>query len=121
MMSASTTRISPHSAPSDHEQLRLGSVERVSYRIEDWGLTPRRITVDGRLVRLAGYRSQHPATIDVLSAGHRANTDGIDALLLTRADGSAGADEVAQPRWDLDGGSATMRSSGSRLVRTPNS
>jgi uncharacterized protein DUF5994 len=167
MMSASTTRIAPHSAPSDHEHLRLrlkprgpvtgfvdggwwprsrdlpaelpallavlavrmGSVESVSYHLEDWGPTPRRITVDGRLVRLAGYRSQHPATIDVLSAGHRvtllvvppetaahtahgvlmvagrrANTDSIDALLLTRAADSADADEVAQRQWDLDGG-----------------
>jgi len=157
MMSVSTTRSAAHSAPSDHEHLRLrlkprgpvtgfvdggwwprsrdlpaelpallavlavrlGPVESVSYHIDDWGPTPRRITVDGRLVRLAGYRSQHPATIDVLSAGHRvtllvvpaettadiahlvlmaagrrANTDRIDALLLTRTADSADAESV---------------------------
>jgi Family of unknown function (DUF5994) len=184
MMSASTTRSAPHSAPSNHEHLRLrlkprgpvsgfvdggwwprsrdlpaelpallavlavrlGAVERVSYHLEDWGPVPRRITVDGRLVRLAGYRSLHPATIDVLSAGHRvtllvvppettahtahgvlmaagrrANTDRIDALLLTRAADSADADEVAQQRWDLDGGPVYGHSSESRLVSTPNS
>jgi uncharacterized protein DUF5994 len=184
MMSASTTRNAAHSAPSDHEHLRLrlkprgpvtgfvdggwwprsydlpaelpallavlavrlGPVESVSYHLEDWGSTPRKITVDGRLVRLAGYRSQHPATIDVLSAGHRvtllvvppettahtahgvlmaagrrANTDPIDALLRTRAAGSTDADEWAQQRWDLDGGPVHMHSDESRLVRTPNS
>ena len=171
MMSAPTTRSAPHSAPSEHEHLRLrlkprgpvtgfvdggwwprsrdlpaelpallavlairiGPVERVSYHLEDWGPVPRRTTVDGRRVRLAGYRSQHPATIDVLSAGHRvtllvvapettphtahgvlmaagrrANTDCIDELLLTRADDSADPDEAAQQRWDQDGGPVHM-------------
>lgn len=126
--------------------VRLGPVESVSYNLDAWGPTPRKITVDGRLVRLAGYRSQHPATIDVLSAGHRvtllvvppeatpqaaahgtlmaagrrANADRVDALLLAgAADDADGADEVAQQRWDLDGGPVRMRSSGSRLVRAP--
>jgi hypothetical protein len=126
--------------------VRLGPVERVSYNLDAWGPTPRKITLDGRLVRLAGFRSQHPATIDVfgagnrvtllvvppettahaahgslMAAGRRANTDRIDALLLTGAADSADADEVAQQRWDLDGGPVRMRSSSSRLVRAPNS
>ncbi|TQM37517.1 DUF5994 family protein [Pseudonocardia cypriaca] len=87
--------------------VRLGPVESVSYHLDTWGPTPRRIVLDGRLVRLAGYRSQHPATIDVISAahrvtllvvapdaapdaahsalmaaGHRGNVDQVDALLL---------------------------------------
>jgi hypothetical protein len=45
---------------------RLGGVERVSYNLDDWGLTARRISVDGALVRLAGYRSQHPDTVDLI-------------------------------------------------------
>jgi hypothetical protein len=123
--------------------VRLGPVESVSYNLDAWGPTPRKITLDGRLVRLAGYRSQHPATIEVLSAGHRvtllvvppeatpeaahgslmaagrrANTDRIDALLLaSTADSADDADEVAQQRWELDGGPVRLRSSGSPLAR----
>jgi uncharacterized protein DUF5994 len=120
--------------------VRLGPVESVSYNLDAWEPAPRRITVDGRVVRLAGYRSQHPATIDVLSAGHRVtllvvppeatqeaahgtlmaaghrdNADRVDALLLA---GSVDAsDDVAQQRWDLDGGPVRMRAAGSRPVR----
>jgi hypothetical protein len=127
--------------------VRLGPVESVSYNLDAWGPTPRKLTVDGRIVRLAGYRSQHPATIDVLSAAHRvtllvvppeatpqaahgalmaagrrANTDRVDALLLAdSADSADNADEVAQQRWDLDGGPVRLRSSGSPLVRASGS
>jgi hypothetical protein len=121
-------------------EVRLGRVESVNYKLDAWGPTPRKITIDGRLVRLAGYRSQHPDTIDVVSAGHRVtllvvppeaapeaahgtlmaaghrgNADRVDALLLTGSVDSA--DEVAQQRWDLDGGPERMRAAGSRLVR----
>jgi Family of unknown function (DUF5994) len=119
----------------------LGPVESVSYNLDAWQPAPRKITVDGRIVRLAGYRSQHPATIDVLSAGHRVtllvvppeatpeaahstlmaaghrgNADRIDALLLTGSVDSA--DEVAQERRELDGGPVRMHVVGSRPVRT---
>jgi hypothetical protein len=50
---------------------RLGSVENVSYNLDEWAPAPRKIVLDGRLVRLAGYRSQHPGTVDVLDARHR--------------------------------------------------
>jgi hypothetical protein len=50
-----------------------------------------------------------------MAAGRRANTDRVDALLL--ADSADDADEVAQQRWDLDGGPVRLRSSGSPLVR----
>jgi Family of unknown function (DUF5994) len=122
--------------------VRLGPVESVSYNLDAWGPTPRKLTVDGRIVRLAGYRSQHPATIDVLSAGHRvtllvvppeatpeaahgslmaagrrANADSTDALLLAgNADSADDAEEAAQQRWDLDGGPVRLRSSGSPLA-----
>jgi hypothetical protein len=120
--------------------VRLGPVESVSYNLDAWGSTPRRITLDGRLVRLAGYRSRHPATIDVISghhrvtllvvppaatpqaaqimlmaAGRRANADPIEALLLAGA--ADDADDEAQQRWDLDGGPVGMRSSARRRVR----
>ena len=118
---------------------RLGPVERVSYNLDAWGPTPpRKITIDGRLVRLAGYRSQHPAIVDVLSAEHRitllvvppeataqaahdtlmaagrrANADPVEALLL------ASAGDVEEKRGDLDGGAVHMRLNGSRPGRTP--
>ena len=120
--------------------VRLGPVESVSYNLDAWGPAPRKITVDGRIVRLAGYRSQHPATIDVLSAGHRVtlvvvppeatpeaahgtlmaaghrgNADRVDALLQTGSVDST--DEVAQQRWDLDGAPVRMHAVGSRPVR----
>jgi hypothetical protein len=119
----------------------------VSYNLDAWGTTPRKIRLDGRFVRLAGYASQHPATIDVISAGHRitllvvppdatpqaahgtlmaagrrANSDRVEALLLAGDAYSAdAAEEVAQQGWDLDGGPARMRSAGVRLLHTPSS
>jgi hypothetical protein len=128
--------------------VRLGPVESVSYNLNAWGPTPRKIRIEGRFVRLAGYRSQNPATIDVISAGHRitllvvppdatpeaahgtlmaagrrANADRVEALLLAGDAYSADAAEevVAQQGWDLDGGPARMRSTGVRLLHTPSS
>jgi Family of unknown function (DUF5994) len=49
----------------------LGRVERVSYNLAVWGDTVRRTQVDGVPVRLAGYRSQDPDTVDVLGHSHR--------------------------------------------------
>jgi hypothetical protein len=37
---------------------RLGSVERVSYHLDDWEDGPQKIRVDGRVVRLSGFRWQ---------------------------------------------------------------
>jgi hypothetical protein len=102
--------------------IRMGPVESVSYNLDAWGTTPRKIRLDGRFVRLAGYASQHPATIDVISAGHRitllvvppdatpqaahgtlmaagrrANSDRVEALLLAGdAYSTDAAEEVAQ-------------------------
>jgi uncharacterized protein DUF5994 len=45
---------------------RLGGVERVSYNLTAWPGAPRRISVDGRLVRLGGYRTQDPLSIDLV-------------------------------------------------------
>lgn len=46
--------------------VRLGRVHRVSYNLSAWTDTPRRIFVDGQLVRLGGFTSQHTQTLDVL-------------------------------------------------------
>lgn len=51
--------------------VRLGTVERVSYNLAEWGPTARKITAGDHQVSVAGYRSQHPGTIDVISALQR--------------------------------------------------
>ena len=62
---------------------RLGSIERVSYHLGDWDPPARKISFKGRLVRLAGYHSQHADTVDVLAAGQQVT------LLVVPPDASA--------------------------------
>jgi hypothetical protein len=51
---------------------------------------PRRVDVDGRLIRLGGYRSQNPHTVDVIgSTGRR-----ITLLVLAPSTGEATAHPV---------------------------
>ena len=89
---------------------RAGVVERVSYNIDAWNAVPRKVRVDGHVVRMGGFRSQAAATLKVVGerrvftllvvppetdeqAAHRVlatasengNTDGVDALLATAA------------------------------------
>lgn len=51
--------------------VRLGPVERVAYHLGEWDPPSRTIIIGGSPVRLAGYRAQHPGTVDVLAARHR--------------------------------------------------
>jgi hypothetical protein len=51
--------------------VRLGHVERVTYHLTAWDPMPRRFLVDGRLLRLGGYRAQKPHTVDVIGATGR--------------------------------------------------
>jgi hypothetical protein len=54
---------------------RLGGVEPVSYNLTAWPGAPRRISVGSRLVRLGGYRTQDPLSIDLVGgAGGRVTT-----------------------------------------------
>ena len=105
--------------------VRLGRIERVSYRLGEWAPTLHKISCDGAVVRVEGYRSQHANTVDVLAerqrvallvvepetsaetahavlmaAGHRGNTDDIDTLLRSRplAAESLAAPTVREPR-----------------------
>jgi hypothetical protein len=50
---------------------RIGTVERVSYRISDWEPAPRRMIVDGALVRLDGFAGRPVPTVDVIAATRR--------------------------------------------------
>ncbi len=70
--------------------IRLGRVERVSYHLGAWDAAPRRIDVDGRPLRLGGYRAQNPHTVDVVgSTGRR-----ITLLVLPPSTAEATAHEV---------------------------
>jgi hypothetical protein len=47
--------------------VRLGHVRRVSYNLTTWDAAPRYlITTDGQPVRLGGFHSQDPHTVDVI-------------------------------------------------------
>jgi hypothetical protein len=48
---------------------RLGRLERVSYNLDAWDVTARKLAVGGALVRAGGFRGQHHDTVDVLGAG----------------------------------------------------
>src|SRR5690242_19327937 len=51
--------------------VRLGRIRRVSYNLTTWLAAPRRLQVDGGLVRLGGFRAQHPGTIDVIGSNQQ--------------------------------------------------
>jgi hypothetical protein len=86
--------------------VRLGAVERVSFRMGDWDPAPGRTVVDGGLVHLDGFALRPVGTVDVaaatqrvtllvvppdtdpdtahralVAAGHRGNTDAVAELL----------------------------------------
>ncbi|MGH3676505.1 MAG: DUF5994 family protein [Mycobacterium sp.] len=48
--------------------VRLGTVARVMYNLDEWAKAPRRLTTGGRTVRLDGYHRQPPNTLEVLDA-----------------------------------------------------
>ena len=46
-------------------------VHRISYSLRGWDAAPRKLIVDGELVRLGGYRTQSPAVLHLIdSSGH---------------------------------------------------
>lgn len=49
-------------------RLRLGGVARVQYGLSEWASAPRKVSVDGRVVRMDGYQRQPPHTIGVSGA-----------------------------------------------------
>ena len=123
---------------------RLGLVERVSYHLSDWDPPVRKIHLDGSLVRLGGYRNQHPNTVDLVSArrvftllvvpphtspdsARRAltaaaeadNTDRIEKLLATTLTPQVvrianGEAPAAEQRWETEGGH--LRQGGDRVL-----
>ncbi|HWD02702.1 MAG TPA: DUF5994 family protein [Amycolatopsis sp.] len=104
---------------------RLGAAERVTFNLTAWESPGRRLIVGGRVVRLEGFRSQHPGTLTVIGTGGQrrltlltvppgtepgtagqvlrtasevGNIESPDALL--GADGMASA----RQRWEAEGG-----------------
>ena len=51
--------------------VRLGRIEYVSYHLGDWAPPVGRISGDGGVVRLGGYRGQRANTVDVSAAERR--------------------------------------------------
>ena len=48
--------------------VRLGAIARVMYNLDEWPAAPRLLMMDGRKVRLDGYRRQPSNTLEVLDA-----------------------------------------------------
>ncbi|WP_434444062.1 DUF5994 family protein [Lentzea sp. E54] len=51
--------------------VRLGEIPRVSYNLTEWETAPRQIAVDGVRVRLNGFWSRPPHTVDVIAGDRR--------------------------------------------------
>lgn len=51
--------------------VRMGGVARVAYNLEEWAPAPRKVSLDGRVVRLDGYHLQPANTIEILNDSSR--------------------------------------------------
>jgi hypothetical protein len=65
---------------------RYGRIVRVSYSMVFWDDEPRRLTVDGRLLRLGGFRTSDPYALSLLAAS---GEDRIDLLVVAPEAGAA--------------------------------
>jgi hypothetical protein len=50
---------------------RIGPVERVAYNLDAWDAVPRKIAIDGAMVRMAGFHSLAADTVHMIGAQHR--------------------------------------------------
>lgn len=116
--------------------VRLGQVHRVAYGLSTWDSAPRRLTVDGSLVRLEGFTYQDQNIMHVTGANRgrisllvvppeMADPAGHDALLTAGRRGNADrpeeilaasslptprlAADAAEDRWEGDGGNVYQR------------
>lgn len=116
---------------------RLGWVERVTFNLTVWAPAPRRLAVDGRVVRLEGFRSQSADVLTVIGRGGRqrltllvvppetdpataarvvvrasrpGSADNVETLLATaRVGGAPNRKATATQRWEGEGGSVGER------------
>lgn len=49
--------------------VRLGEINDVSYRLEEWVPAPRKVSIGGHVVRLSGFHRQPADTIEVRGMG----------------------------------------------------
>jgi len=70
--------------------VRLGRVQRVSYNLTTWEPAHRRIHINGQLVRLGGFHTQHPHTVDLIET----NGTRITLLVLPPATNKATAHHI---------------------------
>ncbi|KAB7755730.1 MULTISPECIES: DUF5994 family protein [Mycobacteriaceae] len=117
--------------------VRLGRIDRVSYRLNSWANAPRKLTTGGRAVRLDGYRLQPRNTIEVrgldddrdrlillvipprtdpgdahatmMTAAQSGNAGTVDGLLMISPRDRATRTQAsnAQERWESEGGTTT--------------
>jgi hypothetical protein len=73
--------------------VRLGEIPRVSYNLTEWKTAPPEIAADGVRVRLSGFWSRPPHTVDVVAGDRRRLT-----LLLVPPDTSPSAAHHAMMR-----------------------
>ena len=111
---------------------RLGRIDRVLYKLNDWAKAPAELHAGGRAVHLDGYRLQPPNTIEVVgltanriillvvpphTAPDRAHSammaaaapdddSTVDGLqMISLRDGKSRSQEAsAQQRWESEGG-----------------
>ena len=114
--------------------VRLGRIDRVLYKLNDWANAPAKLAIGGRVVHLDGYRLQPPNTVEVLgldgnrivllvvpphtdpdrahatmmAAAAQDNDSTVDGLLMIslRDRESRTQRTAAQERWDSEGGAA---------------
>jgi len=75
--------------------VRLGEIGRVVYQLDEWPTPPKKLAIDGRTVRLDGYRRQPVSTVEVLGLDRRkvvllvvspnADSDQAHAIMMTAA------------------------------------
>ncbi len=118
---------------------RLGWVEQVTYNLTVWDPSPRRLVLDGGVVRLGGFRSQPADTVTAIGNGGQrrltllvvpprtdpvtadrvlarasrpGNAENIETLLSparVAGTGSANGGASATQRWEDEGGSVGER------------
>jgi hypothetical protein len=119
--------------------VRLGLVYRAAFAMDAWGTTPRRVEVDGRCVRLEGFRSQDKDIVHVrgldgrcvtllvippeatdtaghdalMAAGRRDNADSPATILA--ASGVSAGNPIPGPRMALDDAEDRWEADGGRV------
>ncbi|MBP2479295.1 hypothetical protein JOF53_008167 [Crossiella equi] len=77
---------------------RLGAVSRISFNLDAWQPTQRRMSVDGRRLGVDGYRTFQPNTVGLTVAGQRSVSLLVIPAGATEAQAEAVLADAADPR-----------------------